>query len=77
MTQSVVAQLIVFTLVLPIVIVHVLVPADVALRATLGVALVFAVKNPPRARYSVLASITVMATKRIVAIIGDTPLSFS
>ena len=42
----------------------------------LGAAEAVCEKNPPRARYSVLASITVMATKRIVAIIGDTPLSF-
>lgn len=76
MTKEVELQDIVFELVLPIVILQVSVPVDVAVSATLGVPLVFAVKNPPRARYSVLASITVMATKRIVAIIGDTPLSF-
>lgn len=87
------AQEIVLELTLPIVIVYVkLVPAVgapaevtvmgfvvvfVALIPTVGVEVVPVLKNPPRARYRVLARITVMATRSIVAIIGDTASSFS
>ena len=75
MTKEVELQDIVFELVLPIVILQVSVPVDVAVIATVGVALVFAVKKPPSARYSVEANITVIATSKIVAIIGDTASS--
>ena len=78
-TQLVCDQLMVFELVLDIVMLQVsVVPVDVDVApiATVGVELVLEVKNPPRAKYSVLASITVIATSRIVAIIGETASSF-
>jgi hypothetical protein len=62
--------------VLVLVLVLVLVVFPVTLMEALGVVVPMCEKNPPKARYSVLAKITVMATSRIVAIIGDTPLSF-
>ncbi len=47
----------------------------VAVKPTEGTEVVLAVKNPPSARYSVEANITVIATSKIVAIIGDTASS--